>query len=71
MYVVCVVFKAAVELRLDDDAYNRQACSRMRIVAVFHVRISRKKTVKRRYQLSYGLCFHKIKRVIARHHDGG
>ena len=43
VYVVCVIFKAAIELRSDDDAYNRQACSRMRIVADFNVRISRKK----------------------------
>jgi hypothetical protein len=41
MYVVCVVFKAALELGLDGDAYNRQACSRIRIVAIFDMRIKR------------------------------
>jgi len=41
MYVVHVVFKAASELGLDDDAYNKQAFSRMRIAAIFYVRMNR------------------------------
>jgi hypothetical protein len=38
--------KASPELGLDDDAYNRQAYSRMRIVAIFDVRISRNDSEK-------------------------
>jgi hypothetical protein len=41
IYVACVVFKAAVELGRDDDAYNRQACSKMIIVAILDMRINR------------------------------
>ena len=41
VYAVCVVFKASQEFGLDDVAYNRQACSRMRIVAILDVRINR------------------------------
>jgi hypothetical protein len=41
MYVVCALFKAASELGPDDDAYNRQACSKMIIVAIFDMRINK------------------------------
>jgi hypothetical protein len=41
MYVVYVVYKAVSELGLDDDAYKRQARSRMRIVAISNVRINK------------------------------
>ena len=47
VYVSYVVSKAALELRLDDDAYNRQACSRMRIMAILDMRINRGRQRKR------------------------
>ena len=43
VYSICVVIKAALELELDDDAYNRQAPSSMRIVAIFNMRVNRKR----------------------------
>ena len=47
MNVLYVVFKAALELRPDEDAYNKQARSNMRIVAIFDVRINRGRCEKR------------------------
>jgi hypothetical protein len=41
VYVVCVMLKASKALGLDDNAYNRQAPSRMRIVTIFNMKINR------------------------------